>query len=583
MNDLYAEKGNYELAKEAADKIDEQIIATLRERKSFRVEAGAGSGKTYSLIKAIEWIQTNKQKDYTKNRQKVICITFTNAAVDVIKSRLEPQSFIIPSTIHSFAWNAIKQFQGAIIKYIEEDDSFQNDEGDFLKIEKVNYTLGHRYKEQGVQYLHHNDVLKIFVKLLDNTKYRKFFADKYPLVLIDEYQDTYKPVIDQFIKYFISTNTGPQFGFFGDAWQTIYQSNNACGLIEHENITLIKKSSNFRSAPKIVDLLNFLRPELPQQSAIESFDGEVIVVTCEDYIGLRRNDRFFKGDLPAEEIRKRLESLKSVLKSLCPPEEKLKMLMITHKVLATQQGYGYLLKVLGDGLREKDNIFLLFFMNIVEPLYTALQTSNMELLFNTLKISRYPITKKSEKTQWKELKRSLEVSRKQKSVDVLKAVIDSNLVPIPPDIESYFQMYTSTPELSYCGTTIKDFLEIDYQQFISAITFLYPESEFSTEHGVKGEEYDNVVFVISKGWIQYQFEKYAPMINGTVDIPADKEKTFVQNRNLFYVCCSRAKKRLLIFVTVQIDSSFKKFLTDLVGCENVITYEQFINGKINCF
>lgn len=31
-------------------------------------------------------------------------------------------------------------------------------------------------------------------------------------------------------------------------------------------------------------------------------------------------------------------------------------------------------------------------------------------------------------------------------------------------------------------------------------------AEFSTEHGVKGEEYDNVVFVISKGWNQYQFE-----------------------------------------------------------------------------
>lgn len=51
-----------------------------------------------------------------------------------------------------------------------------------------------------------------------------------------------------------------------------------------------------------------------------------------------------------------------------------------------------------------------------------------------------------------------------------------------------------------------------YTQFLSAIGFLYPEAEFSTEHGVKDEEYDNVIFVIGKGWNQYQFENYAPMI-----------------------------------------------------------------------
>ena len=37
---------NYKLAKEEADKIDEKIINVLQSGKSFRVEAGAGSGKT---------------------------------------------------------------------------------------------------------------------------------------------------------------------------------------------------------------------------------------------------------------------------------------------------------------------------------------------------------------------------------------------------------------------------------------------------------------------------------------------------------------------------------------------------------
>ena len=46
--------------------------------------------------------------------------------------------------------------------------------------------------------------------------------------------------------------------------------------------------------------------------------------------------------------------------------------------------------------------------------------------------------------------------------------------------------------------SIKEFLELEYAQFLAAIDFLYPEARFSTEHGVKGEEYDNVIFAISK-------------------------------------------------------------------------------------
>ena len=222
---------NYERAKADADKVDEQIIETLQSGRSFRVEAGAGSGKTYSLNKVIEWIQANKWVEYDRKKKNVVCITYTNAAVDVISERLSKGSFIIPSTIHSFAWNAIKQYQSFLINVVTTEPDFVADEGDFFEIKEVAYTLGHRYKENGIQYLYHDDVLKLFCKLLDNAKFRRIFADKYPLILIDEYQDSYGPIINQFINYFISEESGPQFGFFGDAWQTIYQSQKACGAI----------------------------------------------------------------------------------------------------------------------------------------------------------------------------------------------------------------------------------------------------------------------------------------------------------------------------------------------------------------
>ena len=568
---------NYERAKAEADKIDAKIIDTLQSGCSFRVEAGAGSGKTYSLNKVIEWIQANKWSEYSRKKQNVVCITYTNAAVDVIAERLSKESFIIPSTIHSFAWNAIKQYQGFLINIVANDPDFVADEGDFVAVNEVTYTLGHRYKENGIQYLYHDDVLKLFCKLLDNAKFRRVFADKYPLILIDEYQDSYAPIINRFIEYFISNKVGPQFGFFGDAWQTIYQSNKACGTIEHKNLAVIKKGSNFRSAPRIVDFLNDIRLDLPQTSAIDNFDGEVIVVTCDDYTGPRRVERNFNGELPAEELRTRLNNVVDKIKQDTPEEDTLKVLMITHRVLASQQGYDRLLDILNDGLRDKEDPFLLFFIDTIEPIFQALNTSNMQLLFDTLGIKRYPITKKAEKKEWRILQQQLSEARTKRAIDVFEVVNKSKLIPVPPKLEGWYHLYQNTPETLYgAAASIQEFLNLDYAQFIAAKEFLRPEAQFSTEHGVKGEEYDNVVFVLSKGWNQYQFETYAPMINGTAPIPRGRETAFERNRNLFYVCCSRPKKRLILFVTIPFESYFKDFLTNLVGTENVYTYQKFL-------
>lgn len=571
---------NFDHAKAEADKIDEQIISLLKSGNSFRVEAGAGSGKTYSLNKTIEWIQKNKWFEYSQKKQNVVCVTYTNAAVDVIVERLPKDSFILPSTIHSFAWNAIKQYQSFLINFVENNPDFLDNDTDSSEIKEVTYTLGHRYRENGIQYLYHDDVLNLFCHLLDNSKFRRIFADKYPLILIDEYQDSYKPIIDRFVNFFISKKNGPQFVFFGDAWQTIYQSNNACGLIENENLSIIKKNSNFRSAPRIVQLLNTLRPDLPQVSAIDDFAGEVFVITCDDYIGKRREDRYFKGDLPVEELKKRLKKVTEKIKRESK-DENLKILMITHRVLASQQGYEQLLDVLGDRLRNKEDQFLLFFMNTVEPIYKALKESNMQMLFDTLGIKRFPITKKSEKLKWFKLTEQLNEVRNKRAIDVFELIKQTKLIPIPPELDDWYQLYQKTPESIYVSnTSIKNFLELEYIQFISAINFLCPDSIFSTEHGVKGEEYDNVIFVISKGWSQYQFETYAPMITGHVGVPQDKQSSYERNRNLFYVCCSRPRKRLFFFVSVSIEPTFRSFLTELVGANNVFTYSQYLDTDL---
>ena len=168
--------------------------------------------------------------------------------------------------------------------------------------------------------------------------------------------------------------------------------------------------------------------------------------------------------------------------------------------------------------------------------------------------------------------------RKQKAIDVLDVIAHSQLIPIPPKVYGWYQLYKECPETMYASeTTIQQFLHLDYAQFIAVRDFLYPDAQFSTEHGVKGEEYDNVIFVISKGWNQYQFETYAPMITDHSSIPGDKEASYERNRNLFYVCCSRPKKRLFFFVTVPVETAFRAFLVTLVGEENILTYQQFMD------
>lgn len=140
-------------AKAEADKVEERILEALRQGRSFRVEAGAGSGKTYSLNRGVEWVQANKREEFQRKMQNAVCVAYTNAAVEVIRERLPNDSFIEPSTIHSFAWKAIERYQSALIDIIENDESLWSKGAERVEISEVNYTLGSRYTENGVHYL----------------------------------------------------------------------------------------------------------------------------------------------------------------------------------------------------------------------------------------------------------------------------------------------------------------------------------------------------------------------------------------------------------------------------------------------
>lgn len=567
------EKTNYELAKARADEIDTEIIDTLRSGRSFRVEAGAGSGKTYSLHRVIEWIDTNQAKQFRRRNRQVACITYTNAAVEVIKNRISSESSIVPSTIHTFAWDNVRNYQSTLLAGVEELGLLPPDI-DTAEVQKVTYDLGVRYVQNAELHLYHDDLIKLFTWFLDKPKFRMLLTDRYPIILIDEYQDSFKSITDKFVEYFIDKERGPQFGLFGDAWQTIYANNGACGLIVSDKLVEIKKESNFRSQKVIVDALNKIRPELPQISALNENDGSIIVITTNDYHGHRDTRAYYKGELPEDLLHQYITSVEDKLKVKGWGNDS-KVLMIAHKMLARQQHYQSFLDALGDRFKDQDDKHFVFFRDRIEPLYEALEQQNVKAMYEVLGTIRQPIQTKRQKKQWKELADALQIARQGTIYDVLRVASDSRLIPIPPDIMKYIEEYNAEDDIAYAKTTLKQFYDIKYEQVINAIEFFGPEAIYSTDHGVKGEEYDNILFVMGRGWNIYKFEDF---LYKDIKSLQDKElAAYIRNRNLFYVCCSRPRKRLAIFITVEIGSQFEAYLQDIFGSENVIPYGKFIN------
>ena len=93
---------------------DKKIAECIANDVSFSVIAGAGSGKTTSLVEALKGIQRSRGNELRKNGQRVVCITYTNRAVGVISSRLGFDDLFYVSTLHGFLWAEIARFQDAI-------------------------------------------------------------------------------------------------------------------------------------------------------------------------------------------------------------------------------------------------------------------------------------------------------------------------------------------------------------------------------------------------------------------------------------------------------------------------------------
>lgn len=98
--------------------------------------------------------------------------------------------------------------------------------------------------------------------------------------------------------------------------------------------------------------------------------------------------------------------------------------------------------------------------------------------------------------------------------------------------------------------------------------FIDGHTPFATKHGVKGAEFENVVVVLGRGWNEYNFAEMLEWCEA--EPPADKRARFENNRNLFYVACSRPKIRLALLFTQLLSPNALRQITAWFGDEFVI-------------
>lgn len=583
-------------AQVAAQEAWAQLKACLDQRHSFIFEAGAGAGKTYSLIEALRYLIKRDGTELIRNYQQVACITYTNVATKEIETRTDQHPAIYSSTIHSFCWTLIQGFQPFLRKEIpniegwpvrlkesaqravdrmlkERVQAMVNADADqitaiamsFVQDRKrlesvgtrnVEYSLGHSRADKTTISLGHNDVLVLAAKLLENEKFRRVLVSRFPVVFIDEYQDTDNVIFDALKAHVIGTDGGPLIGFFGDHWQKIYGT--GCGRIEHPKLKPIGKKANFRSVSAIVDCLNRLRPELPQAVEDPSAIGEVVVFHTNEWIGERQTRAQWKGDLPDTVAHSYLEVVLDKLTEAgwnFAPEAS-KILMLTHNVLAAEQGYRQLAAALPrtESFIKKEDPHMAFLVDTVEPVCGAFARKRYGEMFAVFGAKSQRIGAHGDKAAWSEHLVSLV---KLRETETIGAVIDhirkGHFFPMPDAVErkeraleklGITPVQDETEEI----TRLRQLHAVPYKQVVALREFIEEKTPFSTKHGVKGLEFDSVLVVFGRGWNLYNFGQFLEW-SGRSGVPAGKTDTFERNRNLFYVACSRPKKRLALLFT----------------------------------
>ncbi|UXT58879.1 ATP-dependent helicase [Agrobacterium fabrum] len=578
---------------------DIKIAECIAKNISFSVVAGAGSGKTTSLVEALKAIQKSRGKELRRNGQRVVCITYTNRAVGVISSRLGFNELFYVSTLHGFLWAEIARFQDAIRDALRDaiipqhmEKAREKDNGGMSQaaqkarkdLERLTTELAVLNEQKPpVSYeetiisdyskcvLNHDDVIDVAAYMITNKPLlRKGLGFKYPYIFIDEAQDTFPQVVEA-LNAVCAGEGLPVVGYFGDPMQQIYDKR-AGDFAGPEGSEKITKEENFRSSTSVIDLLNNFRTDLQQVPGGKNanIEGSVLITVAQapDPAGPRKTYTAEQLDEVTRKFEEVVErwgwtdngSVKHLFLARLMIARRLGFVTL-HRLFTGdysssrsqseyEDGTHYLLKPFADGIfqlveatRDNDPKKLIETLRRISPAFDDTGTNKSKTLKQMLGEASKHAAALLEKWEGSTVKDILEYC----SENALYSISDrltGQLARAPRDA---YDPGNEDHQREKGDWLADEFFRLKADELEKYIDFLDENSPFSTQHGSKGEEYENVLVMIDDieaAWNTYSFSKV--LTPGVAGDPTDRQKELTQK--LAYVCFSRAEVNLRILM-----------------------------------
>lgn len=571
----------------------------------FVMVSGAGSGKTTSIVKALDHLRKTRGSYLRQRAKKIACITYTEVAVGEIWGDVGNDPLFHVSTIHSFLWTALKPFQADIASWVDRrldqkiDDikekiaaftnrthqktrdqaaaDIQRYAEQKLKIgsvDRFNYGIGSDYPK-GI--LGHDDVIKLSTELIRSQPLiAKVVGQKFPFVFVDESQDTAPDVVEALKA--IATALGSKFclGFIGDPMQKIYTT--GTGAIKPlPGWKPIEKPENFRCPVAVLNVINNIRAGgdgLIQTGGKTELVGEerksvqgtakLLVVPKDDRNGRLAAARQWLANQHADPLWLSDE-----------PEADVKVLVIAHRMAASRLGFGQLYEAfhdktsegLKDGFDDGSHWSLQPFLKLLMPVVLANGADDQFEVMNLLRrfapsLQREYARANALPTILKDLdvrvKALADVCGSTSTVAAFEALtllrggmmfrLDDRLLTAMAEYDQ-----SVSPTDSGDAAALQKLLHTPMKELWSYRTYIEEQSPFETHQGVKGAEFSRVLTVLDDEEGRHNQFSYGKLFGITPPSDTDetnrhegKETTFDRTRRLLYVCCSRAGKDLAV-------------------------------------
>ncbi|HKO99673.1 MAG TPA: hypothetical protein VJU86_22030 [Pyrinomonadaceae bacterium] len=278
------------------------------------------------------------------------------------------------------------------------------------------------------------------------------------------------------------------------------------------------------------------------------------------------------GDLWPEVANKYLDLMIERLRLEGWPSDphKTKYLLLTHRILAERQGYPSFKEIFtyNDAFLRKEDPHIAFLVDTVKPVAVAYDHQRFGEMFAALGAETPRISGHAAKVEWaNDLDALLELRARGTIGDVIDHLRRTQRPRVSNSVEEREQKLEQEgqggdDQQSTSTERLRRLRSVKYQEVVALAWFINEETPFATNHGVKGAEFENVLVVFGRGWAKYDFVQFLEWASDPQSVPPDELERFERNRNLFYVVCSRARKRLAIMFTQEVSEKAMRTLTN---------------------